>query len=65
MKKVVLATITVLAMSWIMVPTEGFATATLMKDSGKKACTDCHTAIPKKDDADKKLNEEGKKYLKK
>jgi hypothetical protein len=31
------------------------------KETGKK-CLDCHTKIPKKGDADHKLNEFGKKF---
>ncbi len=60
MKKVALAVLAVVVTSWLVVPTVGFTTAKIAKDSGKK-CLDCHTAIPK-DKADPKLSDAGKKF---
>jgi len=41
------------------------ATSTIMKEAKKGKCTECHTATTGLTKADPKLNDEGKKFIKK
>jgi len=62
MKKIALGTLVMLLALWIVLPTTGFSTAEFSKKEGNAPCTKCHTAVPKKGDEDKKLNDVGKCY---
>ena len=61
MKKTALATLAVLAATWVVLPTLGFATADFAKKEGKP-CKTCH-AKPMK--GDENLNDVGKCYKEK
>jgi cytochrome c2 len=41
------------------------ATPAIQKEAKKAKCTDCHTAVSGLTKADPKLNDEGKKFVKK
>jgi len=61
MKKTALATLAVLAATWVVLPTLGFATPDFAKKEGKP-CTTCHVKPVK---GDENLNPVGKCYKEK
>jgi len=52
---------TALGITLLFSVTPSNATQKYAKETGKK-CTDCHTKVPKKGDADHQLTEFGKKF---